>query len=201
MNGDNTQTAISLFRENGRDDCVSYHEHTQLIVRTLAHRRLLIRSGGNGKEVTSIGIQIPERTLLSEGSRLTPAVRTSSWSVFLGASLKVSWRLWCYSMQRTARGNCNEKQPCTKAQATNCDVLERFVAVFHDLRSFCGRKYLCLCDSLALPAFLPHRRFFPQWMFGVKAELFGTHCRVQDNDYVLNDSVKCVSGFTPMMVI
>jgi hypothetical protein len=67
------------------------------------------------------------------------------------------------------------------------------------MRPYYARAYLCRFDSLALIEFLFGHGCLPQWVFGVKCEPFAAHCWVQDDNYVLNDSVEYVQRFTPIM--
>jgi hypothetical protein len=72
-------------------------------------------------------------------------------------------------------------------------------AVFASLRLFFPRPYQCLFDSLALINLLARFRLYPDWVFGVIAEPFEAHCWVQAGGVVLNDTIKRVSAFTPIM--
>ncbi len=208
LNPHNTQIAISLFSGSTRSDITpakekraTDDEDTRLVVRALTNRGLLAQSGTNGNEATSVRFQAPESFLLPEGGRPMPTVRPGHWTAFLHASLTASWKLRWYSMQRTVRSIENRKQRRDNTQATGNEPLRELVAIFHHLRPFYVRKYLCLYDSLALVEFLAHYRLFPQWIFGVKTGPFNAHCWVQENDCVLNDAVEYVRGFTPIMAV
>jgi hypothetical protein len=104
-------------------------------------------------------------------------------------------------MQQTVESVQLRNQRRVVSQVPDDKALRELVAIFHHLRAYYVRKYLCLFDSLALIEFLARYRHFPQWVFGVTAEPFNAHCWVQEQDCVLNDTVEYVRGFTPIMAI
>lgn len=74
--------------------------------------------------------------------------------------------------------------------------------IFHQLRPFYPRDYLCLFDSLALLEFLDHWNIHPDLVFGVMADPFLAHCWIQLDDTVLVDSITFGSRwFTPILVL
>lgn len=205
LNQHSTQTAISLLFGFARPDENPQMEITdngdkQRIVKVLTARGLLAQGFTSGKETAPVRIQTPAHTLL-EGSSSTPPIRSSYWATFLYASLKASWKLRCYSMQRTVQSVRNRKYRDVRSRTADHETLRELVAIFQHLRPFYIRKYLCLYDSLALVEFLAHYRFYPEWVFGVMAEPFGAHCWLQERDYLLNDAVERVGMYTPIMVI
>jgi hypothetical protein len=86
-----------------------------------------------------------------------------------------------------------------------CGTAEREVAltrIFHALRPFYPRDYLCLFDSLALIEFLAHWHICPNWAFGVTIDPFKAHCWVQAGTTVLSDSLNFASRwFTTILVV
>jgi hypothetical protein len=167
----------------------------------LTHKDLLSQGGTVGREATPLCIQIAKKSLLSEKRRLDPAVRIGHSVAFARASLKASWKLRLQSIQQTVRGVAIRKNQRGHPQTANDRTLRELVAVFHHFRPYYAREYLCLYDSLALVEFLAHNHLFPLWVFGVKTEPFSAHCWVQECDFVLNDSVEYVCGFTPIMAV
>jgi hypothetical protein len=85
------------------------------------------------------------------------------------------------------------------ARPFNFERAHSLISVFDSLRLFFPRPYQCLFDSLALINFLARFRLYPDWVFGVMAEPFEAHCWVQAGGVVLNDTIKRVSAFTPIM--
>jgi len=59
----------------------------------------------------------------------------------------------------------------------------------------------CLPDSLALLAFLSHRRLTADLVFGVKLYPFSAHCWVQVEGVVLNDALDHVTLHTPILIV
>lgn len=203
----NTEIAISFLPDFAgaqpnpqAGKCVTDDENQQRVLEALIARGLFATRDTGGKEVTLGSIQAPAATLV-EGARQKPSIRISHWRAFLNASLRASWKLRYYSMQRVAHSVRNRKnrrgQSRTMPRATLCEL----VAIFHYLRPFYVTKYLCLYDSLALVEFLAAYRCYPQWTFGVTAEPFGAHCWVQEQDLVLNDTVERIGRYTPIMII
>ncbi len=86
-----------------------------------------------------------------------------------------------------------------------CAIAARAVAltrIFHALRPFYPRDYLCLFDSLALIEFLAHWQIKPNWAFGVTIDPFKAHCWVQEGATVLSDSLNFASRwFTTILVV
>lgn len=74
--------------------------------------------------------------------------------------------------------------------ASSRERLAYLTRVFHALRPFYPRSYLCLFDSLALLEFLWHWRLSPRWVFGVTIDPFEAHCWVQEDALVLCDTRK-----------
>lgn len=182
-------------------DCATDNESVQLIVHTLKTRGLLTERDMTGKEPYALRIQRPENSMLPERSRPNLTVRHHHRARFIAASLTASWKLRWYSMQQTVASvqHRNRRRPLPRI--TEFEDLRELVAIFHRLRPYYVRKYLCLYDSLALLEFLAHYHLSPRWVFGVVSEPFNAHCWVQEQDCVLNDAVEYVRGFTPIMVV
>lgn len=208
LNRHNTDRVIALFSEpdtaiseapEGRDigDC----DKTHRVVQTLIDKGILVTTGESGKAVEITTVDTPESALLVEGKDYKPVVRLRHWVMFLRASVTASWKLRFYSMKRTVRSVNHRKRQCKKLCSDEHETLRQLLAIFHRLRPFYARKYLCLFDSLALIEFLAYYRFYPQWVFGIIAEPFGAHCWIQNDQYVLNDRPEYVRGYTPIMVV
>jgi len=176
-------------------------DKTHRVVQTLIDKGILVTNGDSGKAVDITTAGTPESTLLAEGKDYKPVVRLKHWIMFLRASVKASWKLRFYSMKRTVRSVDRRKRRSNNSCAVEHETLRQLLAIFHRLRPFYARKYLCLFDSLALVEFLAYYRLYPQWVFGVVAEPFGAHCWVQNDQYVLNDRPEYVRGYTPIMVV
>ena len=179
------------------EDC----DKTHRVVQTLIDKGILVTTGKSGKTVEVATVDTPESALLVEGRNYEPAIRLRHCVMFLRASVKASWKLRFYSMNRTVQSVDRRKQRYIESCSADHETLRQLLAIFHRLRPFYARKYLCLFDSLALVEFLAYYRLYPQWVFGVVAEPFGAHCWVQSDQYVLNDRPEYVRGYTPIMVV
>ena len=208
LNRRNTDRVIALL--SGSDTAVSETPEgrnvsgcgkTQRVVQTLVDKGIFVTTSKSGKAVEVTTVDTPESALLVESEDYKPIVRLGHWIMFLRASVKASWKLRFYSMQRTVKSLDRRKQRCNKSCPDEHDSLRQLLAIFHRLRPFYAKKYLCLFDSLALIEFLAYYRLYPQWVFGVVAEPFGAHCWVQNDQYILNDRPEYVRGYTPIMVV
>lgn len=208
LNRRNTDRVIALF--SGSDTVVSEApeersikgcDKTERVVQTLIDKGILVATSESGKVVEVTTVDTPESALLVEGKDYKPVIRLRHWIMFLQASVKASWKLRFYSMKRTVESIDRRKQRRNKSYPVEHETLQQLLAIFHRLRPFYARKYLCLFDSLALIEFLAYYRLYPQWVFGVVAEPFGAHCWVQNDRYVLNDRLEYVRGYTPIMVV
>ena len=189
--GSETRTERSI------EDCYKTHR----VVQTLIDKGIIVTAGESGKTVEITTVDTPESALLDEGRNYKPVVRLRHWIIFLRASIKASWKLRFHSMKRTVQSIDRRKQRYNDSHSVEQETLGQLLAIFHRLRPFYARKYLCLFDSLALIEFLAYYGLYPQWVFGVVAEPFGAHCWVQSDQYVLNDRPEYVHGYTPIMVV
>ncbi|MGH8195877.1 MAG: lasso peptide biosynthesis B2 protein [Woeseiaceae bacterium] len=206
LNAHNTRLATHLFPgladrndNSSGPDSIDIRKEAQRVAAALVERGLLTQGDTKCGEAQPLRIQTVRRVAVCERMGREPAVRIGHLTTFFHASLKASWKLRWYSMLRTVRSIVAQKDRRIEPHSVNQQVLSDLVRIFHRLRPFYGRKYLCLYDSLALLQFLAAYRLFPQWVFGVKAEPFGAHCWVQEGDCVLNDAVEFVREYTPIM--
>ncbi len=201
----NTRTANYLLSERDKHSTAARNFPTengdsQLVLDALARKGLLVTSDKRGKEITAVAIQPAANPFLNAADNHESSVDLGHWAAFFHASFKASWKLRCYSMQRTVRSVRNRKRRYS-GEVSDRGNLRKVVAAYQHLRPFYPRKYRCLYDSLALVEFLAQYHLFPQWVFGVNTEPFGAHCWVQEEDFVLNDSPEFISNFTPIMSI
>ena len=202
----NTQAALRLFPDfQGLDKPpisetpATTAEETELVVRELSENGLLAEGGAAGKTFAPVRVSVPTSSILSDNPAPIPRPHVGHWASFLQASLKASGKLRLQSLRRTIQSVENRKRRRSDASSQDSDVLRELVAIFHHLRPYYVRRYLCRFDSLALVEFLAHYDQFPQWVFGVRSEPFGAHCWVQHEDCLLNESIDYVSHFTPIM--
>lgn len=207
LNRSNTQAALRVFpyfprQGNTRlsEAPAADHEQTRLVLRALVSKGLLADSETVGKAFAAVHVPVPTCSLLAGKPSSIPRSHPGHWASFLKASLKASAKLRLQSLERTVRGVEYRRLRRTNSSSQDHDTLCELAAIFHHLRPYYVREYLCRFDSLALIEFLAGYCQFPDWIFGVRSEPFGAHCWVQENDWVLNDSVEYVSQFTPIMI-
>lgn len=206
LNSANTRAALGLFPGFRERDAKGTsetpdapREDIRFLTRALVTKGLLVRETRGGKPVAPVFLPSPTRDCPLGPSAAVPASQFGHWAALLEASLKASAKLRLQSLRRTVYGVQTRRQRGFDPSTQDAAAMLTLVAIFHRLRPFYPRAYICRFDSLALIEFLAHYRQFPRWVFGVKAEPFGAHCWVQENDCVLNDSVDYISQFTPIM--
>ncbi|MEX2495103.1 MAG: lasso peptide biosynthesis B2 protein [Woeseia sp.] len=199
-----TQTALQLFHSfpgsdipRSSESSLTSSKQTKLIIRALNQAGLLADGKTGGKALAPVRVPPPMENL--DTSRITASPRPGHWASFLQATISASAKLRFQSLQRILRGVERRKRRHSQAQERDRETMLSLAAIFHQLRLYYVREYLCRFDSLALIEFLAYYRHFPDWVFGVTGEPFTAHCWVQDGKYVLNDSVDFVRRFTPIM--
>jgi hypothetical protein len=175
-------------------------KQAQSIVTALVRNGLLAGYGVFDKPVASLCIPVATCSLLSYRPAPAPRGHIGHWASFLHASLIASSKLRLQSFRRTLRGVENRKRRHRNSFSRDFDALSELVLVFHHLRPYYVREYLCRFDSLAMVEFLARYHHYPSWIFGVRSDPFAAHCWVQEGNCVLNDSVETLSSYTPIMV-
>ncbi len=172
---------------------------TQRIVRALTDKGLIANGATVGREFAPIRIPFPTYSLLSSGAGPLLTLQFGHRAAFLQASLKASCKLRLQSLRQTVRGVQHRAGQLRRSNSNDREVICTLVTIFHHLRPYYAREYLCRFDSLALVEFLAHYHQSPRWIFGVKGEPFSAHCWVQDEECLLNDSLDYIRQFTPIM--
>lgn len=202
----NTCAALQAFPDfrvpgNSRctDHCMADGEKTELVLLALCQAGLLVDSDAPGKPFAPIRIPTPMTSMDSSRPSSSPRARIGHCTSFLRAAIKASWVLRLQPIRRTVHrvGSRSRQFGCSGTHDE--DALRILTSIFHRLRPYYPRGYLCRYDSLALIEFLAHYGLHPTWVFGVKSQPFGAHCWVQSGSCVLNDSIDYVRRFTPIM--
>jgi hypothetical protein len=122
---------------------------------------------------------------------------------FLRACIAADYYLRSTSLSRfSAHVSKRKLKLAPKAPSDSLDREVKLTRIYHSLRPFYPRDYLCLFDSLALIEFLAHWNIFPNWVFGVIIDPFTAHCWVQDGSVVLSDTASFSSRwFEPIMIL
>ncbi len=201
----NTKVALRLFPafQNEDEPIVSEtqtldHDETRQVLAALDANGLLAADPANGKTATPVRVEAPTRNPSSD----SPVLRTTLAHKlgFLEACINASAQLRFLAIRRIVRRVETRKRRRLRRARRDDASLHELTAIFHRLRPYYVRAYLCRFDSLALIEFLAHFDQHPQWVFGVATEPFGAHCWVQARDCVLNDSVERIRQYTPIMV-
>ncbi|ANO50071.1 lasso peptide biosynthesis B2 protein [Woeseia oceani] len=197
----NTQTALRLFPQIRSLDLLgssdSDQEQVKRIDLALKGAGLLVDGNSDGKLSVPVRIAAPKKSFDLRQNNGCP--QASHCMAFLKAALSASAKYRFLSLQRIIEGVHRRKSRQADLDHNDPEKLLELVAVFHRLRPYYVREYLCRFDSLALIEFLAHYRHFPEWVFGVTGEPFAAHCWVQEGNMVLNDTVDFVRRFTPIM--
>jgi len=153
----------------------------------------------SGGSITATTIDIALEQLVDHESpvaRINPAHLMRFILACTVAAANLRWRHIedvVNSVQRRKLREMRPQRPMTEARD--------LTSVFHRLRSFFPRDYLCLYDSLALIEFLAAYRIFPTWVFGVRLEPWAAHCWVQEGKFTFNEGIEEAAGYTPIMAI
>ena len=201
----NTQLALRLFGFQGADltpvntGHVAAQRQTQQLLQALREKDLLARRGVHGKPFTPLSIPMPTSSLASCSPPAFSFQHLRHLKAFFQASFAASAKFHLYSLRQTVRGVESRRLRSRQKHPQDIHAMQRLAATFHHVRPLYPKNYICRFDSLALIEFLAHYRQFPRWVFGVKGEPFGAHCWVQEDEFLLNDSVAYVRQFTPIM--
>ncbi|MEX2126104.1 MAG: lasso peptide biosynthesis B2 protein [Woeseia sp.] len=167
----------------------------------LVENGLLVDDRASGKDAAHVSAELP-LSGMTVGAHGRPAVvKFRDVRNFFGAAVLASTRLRWNSLESTVRRVERRKGAAKRSAIDRYPRVREHTAVFHALRRYYPRDYLCLFDSLSLVEFLARYRVFPQWVFGVTMEPFRAHCWVQDGSAILNDTVENVRNYTPIMCI
>lgn len=206
LNRANTYAALQVFREfplpkNSRcaNHQVADEELKGVVLRALADAGLVVGGDRHGKAFAPFRISVPTTNVSLRGLPAGSRTGIRHWESFLRATIKASWSLRRQPIHRIVCNVAERHGRINKPDSKNVDRLRKLTSIFHGLRPYYPRGYLCRFDSLALIEFLAGYEQYPIWVFGVKSQPFGAHCWVQDGSCVLNDSVDYVSRFTPIM--
>ena len=203
----NTKAALRLFPAfQSEDEAIVSETHpldydeTRRVLAALDANGLLAADPANGKTAAPVRVETPTHDPFSDSSASASRATLAHKLGFLEACMNASAQLRFLAIRRVVRRVEIRKHRRLRRARRDDDALHELTAVFHRLRPYYVRAYLCRFDSLALIEFLAHFGHYPQWVFGVATEPFGAHCWVQARNCVLNDSIERVRQYTPIMV-
>lgn len=154
-----------------------------------------------GETVAPTKIQLAMEGLIDTDSILHVNLIASHIWHFLAACTTATVRLSWGRLESTVKNVEQRKTHRASLKPFDMARARELTAIFHKLRSFFPRNYLCLYDSLALIEFLARYDIFPTWVFGVKLEPWAAHCWVQEGPFTFNEGVEEAAHYTPVMVI
>lgn len=129
----------------------------------------------------------------------------STLSVAVPIATSLNWartRLSQYSLISTIHAIIEWRALCHHS-SNDIDLIgSRFlVNAFMRWLQFYSKPNACLLESLALLHFLAKYQVFPSLVFGVISEPFHSHCWLQIDSMLINDTMSRISQFRPIMLI
>ena len=173
-------------------------------IKGLVANGILVSDVRKGKPPSLLNKEIPADNTSLDLTDPRPDIRISHIWHFFAAALTASFNLRWQSIENTVRfieRRKKKKREGSKIVPESSGATTNLFRVFHALRPFYPRPYLCLYDSLALIHFLARYDIYPEWIYGVKLKPFGAHCWVQSDKMVINDIVDNVRDYTPIMSV
>jgi len=177
---------------------ISAGRNPSTLLQNLLAADLVTQDRYRGKALTVTKHQRPSLAI----DRLSARAKPSFLDVvrFLYAAARASHQLHSWPILRTVLSVSNRRKTSAKPTATFDERTLALAAVFLQIRPILPRPYLCTFDSLCMLHFLAQYGVFAQWTFGVKMAPFYAHCWVEFGEFVLNDDLALVHGFTPILV-
>jgi hypothetical protein len=171
-------------------------------IQALLKKGLIVENDAYGKSPIPARVAAPSTSTMDGIYKPKPRISLAHIWRFFAAAATADKNLRWESIERTVRTVEHRKSThTTAADSIDISTISDLFEIFHTLRPYYPRKYLCLFDSLALLHFLARYRVFPQWVYGVRLEPFAAHCWVQAGDAVVNDIIDNVRDYTPIMSI
>jgi len=167
----------------------------------LLARRLLTEDPGQANDRASESMAIPLQTLIGGEEHINLVACLRHFFSFMAASGAAAAWLKEPIAQTVNRVTERKSRRALRSPQFNVDRARALISIFCQLRPIYNRQYLCLFDSLALLNFLAKYDIFPSWVFGVQSEPFSAHCWVQQDEFLLNDTVDRVGIYTPLLAV
>lgn len=176
-------------------------EATQRTLDSLVARGVITADRSRTKAPLPTDISIASVALTISPERMRCPIRAHHLWAFARASLLAKLALRILPVRHVVGYVHRRKaQHAAPAHHLGLDAVGELVGVFFRLRPFAFRgNDACLLRSLALVQFLSSYGVFPQWVFAVQSVPFSAHCWVQYDGVVLNDYVRRIREFTPIM--
>ena len=175
----------------------------EAVAQLLVKRGLLSADATTGKDAAPVEISPPVSELTAHGFEGPSPVGPGLFASFLAASMLAALAFRLLPLERIVLRvrRRNEAHRDTRAPL-DPERTGQLIAAFGRLRPFLfTSRNACLFESFVLLEFLARHGVHPAWVFGVQAQPFAAHCWLQQDGFVLNDTVEHVTGFTPIMVV
>ncbi len=178
-------------------------ESGQRLLVSLLERRLLTKDPAGGKHATPPPFAKATRVLVLATERMYCRIRISHVLAFLSAAVAAKIMLRFIPLRHiVAYVGWRKRRSVARRPVWHGSRVDELVGIFFRLRpfAFSGRD-ACLLRSLALVEFLARHRVYPDWVFAVQSVPFGAHSWVQYQGVALNDYVRRIREFTPILVV
>jgi len=172
------------------------------LIRTLIGERLVTDDEFAGKAAIPVSLSRAETTLERPPDQI-PCVDRGHFAHFTAAWLTATAMLRIVPLWLTVeRVRRRKARQSPERRTFDVNRVGHLMTAYSVLRpNFFSRMNACLRDSLTVVEFLARYDVFPTWVFGVRMEPFAAHSWVQEGTIVLNDTVKHVNTFIPIMAI
>lgn len=172
------------------------------LMRAMISAGLLTAQCEQGRVFAPPTIPVPRRSFSIKPTEQSIGLDPIDVLRFFAACLRASWALRSRTLIEIVESIRARMRPAVESAAPlDIDATERLVLIFHHLRPFYPRPYLCLYDSLAILEFLATYGIYPRWVYGVTTEPFYAHCWVQKGDVTFNEAAEVARSYTPIMVV
>lgn len=178
-------------------------ESGQRLLDSLLEEGLLTKDPAAGKPATPPPFAKATRVLVLATERMYCRIRISHVLAFLSAAVTAKIMLRLVPLRHiVAYMGWRKRRNAAGRPVWHGSRVDELVGIFFRLRpfAFSGRD-ACLLRSLALVEFLARHRVYPEWVFAVQSVPFGAHSWVQYQGVALNDYLRRIREFTPILVV
>lgn len=150
---------------------------------------------------------LPARSILQDWSLPRMPVKFQHRAAFVLAMARARIAFRAFTLEKLVRRVAERSSRMAEAGVALdshrwIERMRELLAAYRWLRPWgYANNDRCLFDSLALIEYLAVFGVRVSWVFGVKPAPFAAHCWIQHGKYLLNDEVRWVRGYTPIMVI
>lgn len=180
----------------------SEFDSSKTIVETLLHEGLLTQDEIEGKCASPVSIEQVRAALEDIRGRIPTIGIRDVWN-FVRAWAVTTLMLRVLPLRCLVR-RVQRRKERYRPESRTFDLGQgrRLMLIYFLLRpNFFSADNACLRDSLTFVEFLALYKIYPTWVFGVTMGPFAAHSWVQEGPMVLNDCVRHVTRFAPILAI